>query len=265
MLTSLLARLASGENISHPVVLVAAHPDDEILGAGSRLHLLEQLTLIHVTDGAPRNLKDALAYGFQSAEEYAAARRAELRDALRVAGAEPIRMVELGIHDQEAAANLADVARRLAELFARMRPAFVMTHPYEGGHPDHDATAFAVHAASTLGPRVEIAEFTSYHREVCRFITGAFLGEHPVETAILTPTEQRHKRLMFDCFVTQRETLAQFSVETERFRVAPQYDFTAPPHEGRLHYEHCNWGMTGDRFRELARAALEELRTGAAA
>ena len=51
------------------------------------------------------------------------------------------------------------------------------------------------------------------------------------------------------------ETLAQFGLEAERFRVAPQYDFTAAPHEGRLHYEHYDWGMSGERFRELARQA----------
>jgi hypothetical protein len=47
--------------------------------------------------------------------------------------------------------------------------------------------------------------------------------------------------------------------EVERFRPAPAYDFTAPPHEGKLFYECFDWGMNGARFRELAAGAMEEL------
>ena len=53
--------------------------------------------------------------------------------------------------------------------------------------------------------------------------------------------------------------LAPFPLDEERFRAAPLYDFTRPPHPGTLHYERHPWGMSGERFRALARAALEEM------
>jgi hypothetical protein len=35
-------------------------------------------------------------------------------------------------------------------------------------------------------------------------------------------------------------------------RPAPLYDFTKPPHAGKLWYESLGWSMTGRRWRELA-------------
>jgi hypothetical protein len=64
---------------------------------------------------------------------------------------------------------------------------------------------------------------------------------------------------MFDCFVTQQHMLAQFKLDAERFRRAPEYNFSQPPHPGKLHYENFNWGITGQRWRELAAAALNSL------
>jgi hypothetical protein len=48
-------------------------------------------------------------------------------------------------------------------------------------------------------------------------------------------------------------------VKRELFRLAPAYDFGAPPHEGQLWYEDFDWGMTCRRWRRLAVAALGEL------
>ena len=39
-----------------------------------------------------------------------------------------------------------------------------------------------------------------------------------------------------------------FPIAIERFRPAPDYDFTQPPHEGRLFYENYDWGMTSGCF-----------------
>jgi hypothetical protein len=62
---------------------------------------------------------------------------------------------------------------------------------------------------------------------------------------------------MIDRFVSQRELLAAFGTEIERFREAPDYDFTQPPHQGELHYERLGWNITGALWRRYARAALD--------
>jgi LmbE family N-acetylglucosaminyl deacetylase len=256
--SALLERLVAGEPLDMPVVVLAAHPDDEIIGIGSRLRFLENLTLVHVTDGAPRDLRDARARGFDSAEAYAIERRRELDEALSVAGADPKRRIEFDVPDQQATTHMSDIAARISDLLRELRPALVITHPYEGGHPDHDTTTVAAHAAvRRAGVPLELAEFTSYHRAYDRLCTAAFLPtrDEEIYTVLLTAAEERHKQLMLDCFVTQREVLAAFKTDVERLRLAPQYDFSQPPHPGTLYYEQYSWGMDGERFRELAREA----------
>src|SRR5215472_8505508 len=123
-----------------PVAVIAAHPDDETIGAGAQLAGWQDVRVIHVTDGAPRNGHDAAALGFETREAYARARRAELAAAMAQAGIAADRICWAGFADQEASVDMSSLALRLAEMIGPWRPAIVITHPYAGGHPDHDAT-----------------------------------------------------------------------------------------------------------------------------
>jgi N-acetylglucosamine malate deacetylase 2 len=249
-------------------MVVIAHPDDETVGAGSRLHRLAPARFVHVTDGAPRDGHDASRHGFTPAE-YAAARRRELEAALALCDIPSTQLLALEYPDQQASLHLAELAARLAGHFAEERIEAVLTHSYEGGHPDHDATAFAVHAAAALmharrEAPPDIVEMALYHLDRKGLRGREFLpdadADREIATVHLTPEEQRHKRALVACFATQSETLRNLCFDVERFRPAPRYDFLAPPHAGKLYYEQHPWGMSGERFRALARQALSQLR-----
>ncbi len=253
--------------LEDPVLIVAAHPDDEVIGAGARMAVWrERLTIVHVTDGSPRNLFDARNAGFATREEYREARRNELLTALSLAGIAGSQCERFGIADQEASMSMGEIADRLRDLIACLRPGIILTHPYEGGHPDHDACALAVDRACTLEqvPRTARWEFTSYHAGVGGIETGHFLPlqEMPEIRFELSEDECRLKQQMFECFTTQRNALAAFAIRSEAFRLAPEYDFTAAPHPGQLYYEGFDWGMTGERWRELANKLLQRVRRG---
>jgi LmbE family N-acetylglucosaminyl deacetylase len=253
------------------VAVVVAHPDDETVGIGPMLGLFRRLLLIHVTDGAPRNLHDANAAGFASCEAYAAARREELRAALQVASCHPVKCIPLlcsdtdsarladdddqepllPVADQSASLRLPELARAMRTLLRNSTP--VLTHAYEGGHPDHDAVAFAVHQAG-----VPVIEITGYHAAPNGGIeVGEFLGEGNAVTIPLTAEERSRREAMLDCFVTQRTTLQPFHHWTRlRFRTAPVYDFRRPPHR-RSYYDSFDWGITSDVWVERATRALQ--------
>lgn len=256
------AGVASLLGVAPPrVVLVVAHPDDETVGAGALLGRLEDPTLVYVTDGAPRDPWFREQAGLPTRAAYAAVRATELERAL-VEGGVRARRVELGCVDQEAAFALAPLSRTLAKMLDTERPAIVLTHPYEGGHPDHDATAFAVAAAVRLcrPPAPLVVEMASYHASGGTLVAGDFIpGGPPVTTHALSPEERARKRRMLRSFATQARVLARFADDTERLRVAPSYDFSQPPHAGRLHYDGRGWPVDGARFCALAVEALEEL------
>jgi len=75
----------------------------------------------------------------------------------------------------------------------------------------------------------------------------------------LSEKERERKRVLVSCFTTQRETLKGFRDHAEQFRIAPIYDFSRPSHAGKVLYEHYPWGMTSERFCQLAQEAEEEL------
>ena len=241
-------------------LFVAAHPDDEVIGAGgSLLSHFESCKIVHVTDGAPADMFDAQRAGFTSRRDYAVARCEEAATALSLAGITKNQIIELGVTDQRASHELVRLVRLLSELFDELKPEILVTHPYEGGHPDHDSSVFAVHAARQLllsenATAPQIVEMTSYHQRDDETVYSEFLSSEgcvPV-TFELSTAQRTLKRKMFDCFVTQREVLQWFPIAVERFRKAPEYDFTQPPHAGKLHYEYFDWGMTGDKWRRLA-------------
>ncbi|MGZ5174144.1 MAG: PIG-L deacetylase family protein, partial [Burkholderiales bacterium] len=199
---------------------------------------------------------------FQLTQAYQARRQAN--------GAQFIDLPEIMIHvvDQQASYALADLGRELAHLFCGIRPHVVFTHAYEGGHPDHDATAFAVHAARELlrphGAAPALVEMTSYHARNGKFVPCDFLphARRPCTTLELTPRERELKLRMFECFRTQCHVLSAFPIGFERFRKPPHYDFTKAPHDGKIYYDQFGWGMNGKQWRTLAREALASLQQG---
>jgi LmbE family N-acetylglucosaminyl deacetylase len=250
------------------VALVTAHPDDETIGAGALLPRLSGVTVILATDGAPRNGGDAGRQGFTSAADYAFARSREFERVMMLAGVPVADRFCLGLPDQEAAMNLPRLTRALVRLFRERDTEIALTHSYEGGHPDHDAVAFAVHAAAALRSRegrdVAVVEMPFYHLDGKDWAVQRFIPAPDVEeTALPLREEDRAVKLeMLAAHRTQGETLSRFDLDAERFRIAPDYDFAVLPNGGRLLYERYGWGMTGDRWRTLAAAASAELGLG---
>ena len=257
---------------SRSVVIVAAHPDDETIGAGGILPRLRHPVVVTVTDGAPRNSGDSERAGCASREDYARLRQEELLGALGLAGVPADQTRALNIVDQEASLEMAYLTLRLVDVLRELRPGAVLTHAYEGGHPDHDATAFAVHAACARVPSPpDVFEFTSYHAQVGhapshpKMEVGKFLPDSDHGEPILLPPDARDlKSRMFSCYASQTHMLRNFPLDVERYREAPAYDFTSAPHTGKLYYENFDWGVTGERWRRLAEEALRTLGAGTA-
>jgi LmbE family N-acetylglucosaminyl deacetylase len=248
-------------------LVVAAHPDDETIGAAGLMTRLERCHVFHITDGAPHDRRLWTTTSARTRGDYARIRRDERTRALALAGLEPRCSTSLGVADLEATRALTAIAQRVSSLILLLRPDFVVTHAYEGGHPDHDAASLGVWAATHMVARQGVApppivEMALYHGSPGYPVMGELMswpGTVELELA-LTEDEHWRKQAMLDCYGSQALALAPFrALEVERYRMAPSYDFTRPPHDGPLLYEQHELGITGAEWREQAIHALRVL------
>lgn len=248
------------------VIILAAHPDDEVIGASTAIRMAGGSAYVaFLTDGAP--LDPALWSSHQelSRSEYATLRWREAAAALGLVGVPEERIFCLGGVDQESAQAFSLLVKRFATVLDDVRPDLVISHAYEGGHPDHDSASLVAYAAAaSAASSPELWEMTSYHAANGMFRCGQFLPSPEVserEISIqLSPEQHKIKTEMLLCYESQRSVLQAFAacMEQERFRPAPEYDFSLPPHPGLLWYETQGWPMSGEEWRRLAAFFLEQ-------
>jgi LmbE family N-acetylglucosaminyl deacetylase len=241
------ARLASGDLIGEPVAIVVAHPDDETLWTGSLLPRLADATLILLTDGAPENMTDARRLGFASRGAYAEHRLGELTAALKALEARP-RLIRYGLLDQGTIDHLPELIDRLRADLAGV--ACVITHPYEGGHPDHDAAALAVSLAATS----PVVEFACYAEQDGARLFGRFVPnpDAPEHGRALDAGDRRRVAAALAAHASQAAVFGDWRPDTERWRPAPAYDFTRAPPGDAVLYDRFGWTLTSARWRERA-------------
>ncbi len=244
-------RLAGGDPIDAPVALVVAHPDDETLWAGAALHRLRNLTLILVTDGAPEDMGDAHRLGFAAREDYSSARQKELTRALAALDAKP-KLIRYEVRDKDAVLHLPTIIARLRGDLAQAE--LVITHPYEGGHPDHDAVALAVSRVAS----VPVVEFACYAQIGGTRAFGHLIPDpaSPEQTRALDPADRARVDAALAAHATQTLVFGDWRPEAERWRAAPAYDFTRPPPGEAALYDGFGWALTSDRWREIVAQAL---------
>ncbi|MEV1021081.1 PIG-L family deacetylase [Streptomyces sp. NPDC050264] len=202
------------------VVVVAAHPDDEVLGFGGAMAVLAErgvrLTVVSITDGEGSHPGSQVV----TPASLARLRAEELRTALAELGAEQARIVRLAVQDTGVAQHEEQIVDVLAPL---VRDADLVVAPWTGDvHSDHEAAGRAArtaarragtpcslypvwmwHWAAPDDPRVpwqtaQRVQLPPHIRALKRAAIDRFttqihpLGPGPDEAAILPPEELAH-------------------------------------------------------------------------
>jgi LmbE family N-acetylglucosaminyl deacetylase len=244
------------------ILLLVAHPDDETIGFGGHISQCPKLHIVYLTEGSPEDLKYARNCGCNSMKEYAELRKNELERALAVCGFNYNNYYNLKSIDLGVVYSLEKVIREALALILTIQPTVFLTHPYEGGHPDHDCAAYIGQKCAEILLKNRVMstirrfEFTCYHGKNGYLETGTFLNHSENITAIQLSLENKQiKENMLKCYHSQKEMLSLFCTCKETFRPAPVYSFINPPHDGQLLYERMNMGIEGQYWRNIVNSA----------
>jgi LmbE family N-acetylglucosaminyl deacetylase len=210
----ILSRVTAGAPVAGRHVLVVAHPDDEVISCSGALCCLADVTIVQLTEDTP-------------------AREAE-RAAAQVAGGWKVPVIFGGMHFRMAHLEAARLRSLVAEVIAGAD--VIWTHPYEGGHLDHDTAAWIVQSVAGSILRLE---FASYHMGAGKaHVFGDFWPdvEHQAAAVRLSGERLDRKLAAIEAYASQAGILRKFrQPDREAYRVAPYYDFSrpAPPPRAR--------------------------------
>jgi N-acetylglucosamine malate deacetylase 2 len=214
------------------ILVLAAHPDDEILGCGGLLQRATSSLVIFGVDGAPPH------YGFEntfgSLNQYSTERFSEAARALRLLRNNSFQRLNKGegnwFVDQHLFQEFAEAYRSLVQIAGRFAPDTLVTHSFEGGHIDHDAC----HVLSKRLARqcnLTVLEFPLYSKaaggkDVLQQFRDNGEGEF---TLTLSRTERQAKKRMLNEYRTQKNLLRVFHLDSERFRPVDLAPAALPP------------------------------------
>lgn len=178
-----------------PLVVAAAHPNDETLAAGGLIaQWCEQghpVTVVVASDGEAT---------YPGVADLGAIRRAELDAALHALGGGTIHVVRLGLPG----GRLAERGERIAKALtlACMQGPATLVAPLRGdGHPDHDTVAGAAELAAACA-RATLARYAirGWHRGI------AHMAVRQPAKLVIDGRARAAKRDALLCFESQRTT-----------------------------------------------------------
>jgi LmbE family N-acetylglucosaminyl deacetylase len=263
-------------NFGNRILILAAHPDDEVVACAAASGRAKQkgseVFVFYLTNGCiaretlwpwqRKNYVPNLMLRFSEAEQ-----TARLLGLAPVGwSSRPARHLWRSLPTVLADVRQAVAAHKIDQLWV---PA------YEGGNADHDALNAIGHVLNTIigkerqspppltgsGPKVPdarrdwdrggackavspppVLEFAEYNFSGGKTRSQEFpLPNGSEQIIILTPEEQKKKRAALALYVSEKQNLNYVRVEHECYRPLAAYDYSKPPHPGKLWYARFQW------------------------
>ena len=222
------------------ILLLAPHPDDEVVGAGAAIGRARaqghRVSVAFLTTGVPDR---SLLFPWQRAGHAARVerRRGEAAETAALLG------FEIAFHQDHPTrtlkAHLGEMRARVLAFIERHAIEMLWVPAYEGGHQDHDSANFL---GSTLRDRVPVWEFAEYNNIGGKVLSQEFPCASGAEIAIaLDDAEIARKRAALALYPSERGNLAHIEAGRECFRPLAGYDYGRAPHPGVLFYQRFQW------------------------
>lgn len=149
------------------VLVIAAHPDDEILGLSSMLgkHRMngDMVTIVYVTNGSVGK-GPSWKCSKMASEQISKRRYEEGARALSHIGIKKGNLLCLGFPDGGTHRYLVEMAKDIIKLINDLNPKKIYVHSIEGGHDDHDIVSFVVKSVCKQLGSLHLYEWAEYNR-----------------------------------------------------------------------------------------------------
>jgi LmbE family N-acetylglucosaminyl deacetylase len=222
------------------ILMLVPHPDDEVVGCCAAIGRARasgaEVFAAFLTTGVAAE-EDLWPWQRSRQPARVVRRRAEARQVAELLHCEIVELSEIPARRLKAyiTPTLAVVRRHLRRLDAEM----LWAPAYEGGHQDHDVANFI---ASCLRNEARVWEFGEYNFSGGRIHSQEFVEVDGAERKLqLTVEEQQLKRRALRLYASEVGNLGFVRMEEERFRPLAAYDYSAPPHPGKLFYQRFQW------------------------
>lgn len=210
------------------VLVFAAHQDDEVLGLGLTLvkHRShgDRVTVVFTTNGAGGNWKESN----EAKRAVSAVRFREACEALAVISIEPAEIVCLGFPDGGLHRYIPEASADIATLIRAIVPHTIYVHAMEGGHVDHDVTAFVVQEVCGRLLIEPVFEWAEYNSEAlggqpisdARFASDPYVPNFECAPTPFEKSEFTSKQEMLSKYASQAVSIRYYPFRNEILRKA---------------------------------------------
>lgn len=227
------------EDSVNRILVVGPHPDDIEFSTGRLImhRKGKNVFTICMTDGR-RGQEGTAVKKLLNEDDYARLRIKETMIAQSELHIDINNQFFMNLPDQDVVSN-PYIIDKLFMIIRRIKPDFILIPPWEGAHPDHDAThLFLKIVTNNLGfDKNKIIEYGSYNNFGGEFSIQEFVpyNNYEGEKFIPTPNQQIRWRNIMKIFKSQLNQQKDYIPKSrfENFRILPDYDYSKLPYSSK--------------------------------
>jgi LmbE family N-acetylglucosaminyl deacetylase len=222
------------------ILILAAHPDDEVVACAAAIGRAQakgaELFVLFLTHGCIAK-ETMWPWARKHYDRHVDLRRAEGKAAANLLNIKPVGWSQLSA--RHLWRKLPAVFKEIETTASQNKIDQIWVPAYEGGNADHDALNAI---GSLLRVRYNVLEFAEYNFFGGKAHSQQFPYPNASEQIItLTSAEIEKKEKALALYKSEQGNLGYVKSKRECWRPLAAYDYSQPPHEGKLWYARFQW------------------------
>jgi LmbE family N-acetylglucosaminyl deacetylase len=222
------------KSVMKNILLIAPHPDDEIVGAFMIIKKIlkgKRVIVFFLTNGIIN--KNTLWFWQRNKyEEKVIKRKKEMNLSMRLLKIKKFYLQDISTRSLKD--NIERTYKKILQLKKKHDIDTIFCPAYEGGHQDHDVANFICSRLANKCKIFEFAEYNYFKKKI--YSNHFFLSSKKDHVIYLTDKEKREKKNFLKIYKSEQQNLNYISVEQESYRELIKYNYKTPPHKGTLFY-----------------------------